>query len=123
MNHAWFLAGMGYSAALLSMGILGFLLRRNILVLLMCIELMLNGANMALVTMGRFYGEAQGRVAASLVMVVAAAEAAVGLTLAIAVFRRWSGLDRERLIMLGETRSNLPLRGEDTHTDSLGDLL
>ncbi len=68
-------------------GVLGFLIRRNILILFMCIELMLNAANLSLVAFAREFGSLQGQVLVFLVMTVAAAEAAVGLAIIIAFFR------------------------------------
>jgi NADH-quinone oxidoreductase subunit K len=80
--------GLVVSALLFAIGMLGFLLRRNMLVSLMCIELMMNGANLALVTYNRFnpHGEA-GQVMVVLTIVIAAAEAAVGLAIAVNLFK------------------------------------
>jgi len=75
------------SIALFSIGALGVLVRRNAIVVFMCIELMLNAANLALVTFARHHGEASGQVFVFLVMAVAAAEVAVGLAIMIVVFR------------------------------------
>ncbi|MCS6797724.1 MAG: NADH-quinone oxidoreductase subunit NuoK [Myxococcota bacterium] len=81
-------AYVGLSALLFGIGAVGFLLRRNVLVQLMCIELMLNAANLALVAFNRFRPETHaGQLFAFLVIAVAAAEAAVGLALVIAFFR------------------------------------
>ena len=102
MTPAWFIANLCYGAVLFGLGVLGFLIRRNVLVALMCIELMLNGVNVTLVTFSRFFGNVGGQVAASLVMVTAACEAAVGLVLVVAAYRRLRTLDREAWIKLGE---------------------
>jgi len=75
------------SGLIFSIGVLGFLIRRNILVLFMCIELMLNAVNLSLVAFAREFGSMQGQVFVFLVMTVAAAEAAVGLAIIIAFFR------------------------------------
>jgi NADH-quinone oxidoreductase subunit K len=77
------------SAALFTVGALGVLTRRNILVVLMCIELMLNAANLALVAFGRSHGELDGQIFVIFVMAVAAAEAAVGLAIVIGLFRNF----------------------------------
>lgn len=75
------------SAVLFGIGAVGVIIRRNVLVVLMCIELMLNGTNLALVSFSRFQGNLQGQVMAFFVIVVAAAEAAVGLAIIISLFR------------------------------------
>jgi NADH-quinone oxidoreductase subunit K len=75
------------SGLIFSIGVLGFLIRRNILVIFMCIELMLNAVNLSLVAFAREFGSMQGQVFVFLVMTVAAAEAAVGLAIIIAFFR------------------------------------
>jgi len=75
------------SIVLFSIGALGVLVRRNAIVVFMCIELMLNAGNLALVTFARHHGEASGQIFVFLVMAVAAAEVAVGLAIMIVVFR------------------------------------
>jgi len=75
------------SSLIFSIGVLGFLIRRNILVIFMSIELMLNAVNLSLVAFARELGSLQGQVFVFLVMTVAAAEAAVGLAIIIAFFR------------------------------------
>lgn len=75
------------SGLIFSIGVLGFLIRRNILVIFMCIELMLNAVNLSLVAFAREFGSMQGQIFVFLVMTVAAAEAAVGLAIIIAFFR------------------------------------
>ena len=75
------------AAALFITGAIGFLLRRNLLVLLMSIELMLNAVNLTLVTFARINGDIDGQVMAFFVMVVAAAEVVVGLAIIMAIFR------------------------------------
>lgn len=75
------------SALMFMIGAAGVLLRRNILVVLMSIELMLNGANLALITFSRVQANTQGQTMAFLVVAIAAAEAAVGLAIVVAIFR------------------------------------
>jgi len=76
------------AAALFATGATGFLLRRNLLVLLMCIELMLNAVNLTLVAFNRMHGgDHGGQIVAFFVIAIAAAEAAVGLAIVLAFFR------------------------------------
>ncbi len=75
------------SAVLFTIGVVGFLLRRNIIIIFMSIELMLNAANLALVAFSRFLHSMDGQILVFFVMSVAAAEAAVGLAIIIAVYR------------------------------------
>jgi len=75
------------SAILFTVGAFGFLVRRNAIVAFMCVELMLNAANLALVTFSRVHGQLDGQIAAFFVMVVAAAEVVIGLAIIIAIFR------------------------------------
>jgi len=77
------------SAILFCMGILGVMIRRNTLVILMCIELMLNAVNLALVGLAQHFGTLDGHVYVFFIMTVAAAEAAVGLAIIISVFRNY----------------------------------
>jgi NADH-quinone oxidoreductase subunit K len=78
---------MSLSAALFAIGVAGFIIRRNILVMFMSIELMLNAVNLAFVALGTRLGTMDGQVIVFFVMTVAAAEAAVGLAIIITVFR------------------------------------
>ena len=75
------------SALLFSIGAVGVLVRRNAIVVFMGVELMLNAANLVLVTFSRLYGDLTGQVVAFFVMVVAAAEVVVGLAIIVAIFR------------------------------------
>ncbi len=75
------------SAVLFSIGVLGFLLRRNALVAFMSIELMLNATNLAMVTFSNVNGNLDGQIGAFFVMVVAAAEVVVGLAIIVTIFR------------------------------------
>ena len=75
------------SAVIFSIGAAGVFFKRNIISILLCIELMLNAANLAFVAFAIYYGDAVGQLFVFIVMTVAAAEAAVGLALVIAIFR------------------------------------
>ena len=75
------------SALLFSIGAAGVLLRRNAIVVFMCIELMLNATNLAFVTFARMKGNLDGQVIAFFVMVVAAAEVVVGLAIIMSIYR------------------------------------
>ncbi len=77
------------SGALFVMGFLGVLLRRNILVILMSIELMLNGINLAFVTFGYYLNSVDGAISTLFVIAIAAAEAAVGLALVVTLFKNF----------------------------------
>jgi NADH:ubiquinone oxidoreductase subunit K len=81
----WYLV---VSALIFCIGASGVLVRRNPLVILLCIELMLNAANLALVGFSRVHGNMDGQIFALIVMVVAACEVAIGLGLIVALFRR-----------------------------------
>ena len=76
------------SGALFAIGLLGVIVRRNLLILYMSLELMLNAANVALVAMSRFSGNLDGQVMVFFIITVAAAEVAVGLALIVALYRK-----------------------------------
>ena len=76
------------SGILFSLGLLGVIMRRNLLVIYMCLELMLNAANLALVAMSRFNGNLNGQIVVFFIITVAAAEVAVGLALIVALYRK-----------------------------------
>ena len=76
------------SGALFAIGLLGVIVRRNLLILYMSLELMLNAANVALVAMSRFNGNLDGQVMVFFIITVAAAEVAVGLALIVALYRK-----------------------------------
>ena len=80
-------AYLALSAALFALGFTGVLVRRNALVVFMCIELMLNAANLTFLAFARDRGDMTGHISAFFIIAVAAAEAAVGLAIVIAVFR------------------------------------
>ena len=93
------------SGVLFTMGAVGFLVRRNPLVVFMCIELMLNAGNLALVAYGRFLNSEEGQIFAFMVIVVAAAEVVVGLALITQIFRLGRELDVDDLSEMKEGTS------------------
>jgi NADH-quinone oxidoreductase subunit K len=94
---AWYLS---VAAFLFSIGALGVLLRRNPLIVLLSLEIMLNGANLALIGFARNLGDANGQIFALAVMAVAASEVVVGLGLVVALHRKRITLDVDRLSTL-----------------------
>ena len=90
------------SAVLFSIGAAGVLIRRNAIVVFMCIELMLNACNLALVTFAKQHGNLDGQIAAFFVMVVAAAEVVIGLAIIMTIFRtrRSASVDDASLLKL-----------------------
>ncbi len=76
------------SAALFGLGVAGVMMRRNLIVVLMSLELMLNAVNLTFVAFSRYLGAVEGQVFVLFIMVVAAAEVAVGLGIAVALFRQ-----------------------------------
>jgi NADH-quinone oxidoreductase subunit K len=88
------------SALLFSIGAIGVLVRRNALVVFMCVELMLNAGNLALVSFSHQNGNLDGQIAAFFVMVVAAAEVVVGLAIIMTIFRtrRSASVDSANLL-------------------------
>ncbi len=91
---------MALSAALFAIGVAGFIIRRNILVMFMSIELMLNAVNLAFVGLGSRLGTMDGQVIVFFVMTVAAAEAAVGLAIIITIFRTRETVHADDLTLL-----------------------
>ena len=94
MSMTWYLM---VSALVFCIGAGGILVRRSPVVILLCIELMLNAANLALVTFARAHGNLDGQIFAVIVMVVAACEVAVGLGLIVAIYRRRLPIDVDEL--------------------------
>jgi len=88
------------SAFMFTTGVVGVLIRRNAIVLFMSIELMLNSANLTFVAFASFLGDSAGQVFIFFVMTVAAAEAAVGLAIIIALFRNKVTLNAEEINLL-----------------------
>ena len=91
--------GLVVSAILFSIGVIGVMLRRNAIIVFMCVELMLNAGNITLVVFSRLYG-IEGQILVFFVMAVAAAEAAVGLAIIIAIFRHYEVVDLDRFRLL-----------------------
>ncbi|KAF0249723.1 MAG: NADH-quinone oxidoreductase subunit K [bacterium] len=89
---SWYLA---LSAVLFTIGAVGVFVKRNVISIFMCIELMLNAVNLTLIAFSSFYKEASGQLFVFIVMTVAAAEAGVGLALVIAVFRNRESLNTD----------------------------
>ncbi len=79
------------AAVLFSVGAVGLLIRRNVLVMFMCVELMLNAVNLTFVTFARMLNDIGGQVVVFFVLVVAAAEVVVGLGIIVSIFRRRTG--------------------------------
>ena len=94
MDITWFLV---LSALLFAVGVSGVLLRRSPLVILLCLELMLNAGNLALVAFARMWGGAAGQVFALIVMVIAACEVVIGLGIIVALYRRRLPIDVDEL--------------------------
>ena len=94
---SWYLV---VSAILFSIGALGVLLRRSPLIVLLSLEIMLNGANLALIAFSRHYAQGDGQIFALTVMAVAASEVVVGLGLIVAIARKRIDLDVDKLSTL-----------------------
>ncbi|HXR37601.1 MAG TPA: NADH-quinone oxidoreductase subunit NuoK [Terracidiphilus sp.] len=88
------------SAALFALGIVGFLIKRNLITVFMSIELMLNAVNLSFVTFAHQWHQVRGQIFVFFVMMVAAAEAAVGLAIIIAVFRARATLAVDRIDLM-----------------------
>jgi NADH-quinone oxidoreductase subunit K len=86
----WYLA---LSAVLFTIGVVGVIVKRNAIQMFMCIELMLNAVNLTFVAFSSYFGDVTGQLFVFIVMTVAAAEAAVGLGIIIAIFRNRETLD------------------------------
>jgi NADH-quinone oxidoreductase subunit K len=95
LNHYLILSGI-----LFSIGTAGVFLRKNLITILLSIEIMLNAVNVTFVAVGRYLGTVDGQIITFFVMTVAAAEAAVGLALVIALFRHRESLSPEAFTML-----------------------
>jgi NADH-quinone oxidoreductase subunit K len=94
---AWYL---GLSALLFSIGAVGLLVRRNVLVMFMCVELMLNAVNLTFITFARMLDDVGGQSTVFFVLVVAAAEVVVGLGIIVAIYRRRVGATADDLHIL-----------------------
>ncbi len=92
MQHVLVLA-----ALLFALGLAGLLVRRNLIVMLMSVEIMLNAAGLAFIAAGSRWGQADGQVMFLLILALAAAEIGVGLGLVLQIYRRFKTLDADRL--------------------------
>ena len=90
---------LALSAILFTLGVAGVLIRRNAIILFMCVEIMLNAVNLAFVAFAQLYG-VSGYIMVFFVMTVAAAEAAVGLAIILSVFRHRQTLDLQNINLL-----------------------
>ncbi len=95
LNHYLILSGV-----LFSIGVIGVLTRRNVIVVYMCIELMFNAANLMIIAFSNSLGDMTGHVFVFMVMAVAAAEAAVGLAIIIALYRNKKTVDVDEVNLL-----------------------
>ena len=90
MSITWYIV---LSAFIFAIGVAGVLTRRNPLVILLCLELMLNAGNLALIAFSRMWGNGDGQIFALIVMVIAACEVTIGLGLIVALYRRRIPID------------------------------
>ena len=93
---------LSFSSIIFFIGLLGMIIRRNILVLLMCIELMLNAVNLTFVTFSKTLGHMGGQMSVLFIITVAAAESAIGLGLVIAMYRTLRSVDTDDIRLLRE---------------------
>lgn len=93
----WYLA---LSAVLFIIGAIGVLIRRNAIVVFMCVEMMLNAVNLSLITFSAFHGDVTGQILVFFSLSVAAAEAVVGLAIVIAIFRNNLSVDITKVNLL-----------------------
>jgi NADH:ubiquinone oxidoreductase subunit K len=97
VNITWYIV---LSAFIFCIGVSGVMTRRNPLVILLCLELMLNAGNLALIAFSRMWGNEEGQIFALIVMVVAACEVTVGLGLIVAMYRRKLKIDVDEVAEL-----------------------
>ena len=97
MNITWYVV---LSAFLFAIGAAGVLTRRNPLVILLCLELMLNAGNLALIAFSRMWGNGDGQIFAIVVIVVAACEVCIGLGVVVAMYRRRLPVDVDEMAEL-----------------------
>ena len=86
---------LGLAGILFSIGLLGLIVRRNIILILLSIELMLNAANLVFVTGAKIHGHVDGQILAFFVMVIAAAEVTIGLAVVLLLFRKQDSVDTQ----------------------------
>ena len=94
MDTSWFVV---LSAFIFCTGVIGVLTRRNPLVVLLCLELMLNAGNLALIAFSRMWGGHDGQIFALIVMVIAACEVTIGLGIVVAMYRRRLPIDVDEM--------------------------
>jgi NADH-quinone oxidoreductase subunit K len=87
-------------AILFTIGVIGVLIRRNPIVIFMCIELMLNAVNLTFIALGRHFGHVNGQMYVVFVMAVAAAEVAIGLGIIVAIFRQKETIDIDEVNLM-----------------------
>jgi NADH-quinone oxidoreductase subunit K len=88
------------SAILFTIGVIGVLIKRNPIVIFMCVELMLNAANLTFIALGRHFGQINGQMYVIFALAVAAAEVAVGLGIIVAIFRTKETIDIDEVNLL-----------------------
>ncbi len=88
------------SGILFSIGLFGLFVRRHILIMLLCLELMLNAANLALITASSVHGQTDGQIVSFFVMVIAAVEVTIGLAIAVLLFKEKNTVDTEQMTTL-----------------------
>lgn len=93
----WYLA---LSAILFTIGMVGFIFRRNAIVIFMCVELMLNAVNLSLISFSSYHGDISGQILVFFSLAVAAAEAVIGLAIILAIFRNNLSVDITRINLL-----------------------
>ncbi len=93
---------LSFCSMIFLIGLVGLLVRRNILIVLMCVELMLNAVNLSFVTFSKLHADMGGQLAVFFIITVAAAESAVGLGLVIAMFRTLRSVDTDQIQLLKE---------------------
>lgn len=88
------------SAVLFAMGLIGVMVRRNVIIIMMCVELMLNAVNITFIALSRAWGEAAGQGIAFFIIALAAAEAAVGLAIVVAVVRSRRTVNADEITLM-----------------------
>ena len=91
---------LSFSATLFSIGVLGVLVRRNAIVVFMCVEIMLNAVNVSLIAFDRYLNQHDGQIFSLMVMCVAAAEVSVGLAIVIALFRNKATVNLDEINLM-----------------------
>lgn len=91
---------LALSALLFCLGLVGVIVRKNLLIMFMCIEVMMNSVNLSFVALARYYGRMDGHVIAIFVMAIAAVEAAIGLGIVIALFRNRQSVNTADFTMM-----------------------